>query len=65
MTDHYETVKAFLADTLTIDQTAEHFGVKRLTVTRWLKAGKLNGKKIGREWRITKDEIERYHRDRI
>lgn len=63
--DHFETVEAFMADTLTINETAEHFGVTRLTVTRWIKSGKLNGKKIGREWRITKDEIERYHRDRV
>jgi excisionase family DNA binding protein len=65
MSDHFETVKAFMAETLTIDQTAEHFNVSRLTVTRWLKSGKLKGDKIGRDWRITKDEIERYHRDRV
>lgn len=61
----FETVKAFMADTMTIDQTAAHFRVSRLTVTRWLKSGKLNGEKIGRDWRITKDEIERFHRDRV
>ena len=54
-----------MAETLTIDQTAEHFNVSRLTVTRWLKSGKLKGEKIGRDWRITKDEVERYHRDRV
>lgn len=60
--DHFETVEAFMADTLTINETAEHFGVTRLTVTRWIKSGKLEARKICGEWRIKKETIKRFHR---
>ena len=60
--DHFETVEAFMADTLTINETAVHFGVTRLTVTRWIKSGKLEARKICGEWRIKKETIKGFHR---
>lgn len=62
MKDHYETVRAFLAESLTMDQVAEHFGVTRLTVKNWLRDGKIKGHKFGRDWVIHREEIDRYHR---
>lgn len=51
-----------MADTLSINETAVHFGVTRLTVTRWIKSGKLEARKICGEWRIKKETIKRFHR---
>jgi putative resolvase len=45
-------------------EAAELFGVRRLTVIRWIEAGRLKATKYGRQWRITAAEIERRKRER-
>lgn len=45
-------------------EAAAAFGVRRLTVYRWIHAGKLHAARIGRQWRITAAEIERRKRER-
>ena len=40
-------------------EAAELFGVCRLTIIRWIEAGKIKAMKAGRQWRITAAEIER------
>ena len=42
-----------------IDQVAEMLRLCRITVFRYIKSGKINAIKIGREWRIKQDEIDR------
>lgn len=32
--------------------------VERLTVYRWIKSGKLKGKRAGRKWLFTREDIE-------
>lgn len=32
--------------------------VERKTVYRWIKSGKLKGKKAGRKWLFTREEVE-------
>ena len=43
---------------LTVDQVANLLKMKPTTIRTWLKEGKLNGVKVGREWRVTKDELK-------
>lgn len=49
---------------LTLEQTAEYFGVHTRTVMRWLKNGSIKGYKLGKGrtalLRIPKDEVERF-----
>jgi len=49
---------------LTIEQTAEYFGVHPRTIMRWLKQGSLKGYKLGKGrtalLRIPKSEIKKF-----
>lgn len=45
-------------------EAAAIFGVRRLTVIRWIEAGQLKAAKIGGQWRITAAEIERRKQER-
>lgn len=44
----------------TVQDVMELFGVKRLTVYRWIDSGKLKAIKTpgGRQWRIPKDAVQ-------
>ena len=46
-----------------IDQVAEMLRLCRITVFRYIKSGKIKAIKIGREWRIKQDEIDRIMRE--
>ena len=45
-------------------EAAALFGVRRLTVIRWIDTGKLKAAKVGGQWRITAAEIERRRQER-
>jgi excisionase family DNA binding protein len=45
---------------LSIKETAEFFSVSEKTVRRWIDTGQLAAHRLGRQWRITPDEIERF-----
>jgi excisionase family DNA binding protein len=45
---------------LSIEEAAEFFSVNQKTVRRWIAAGQLVAYKLGRQWRIPPDEIERF-----
>ncbi len=45
---------------LTIDEVAALLKVGRITVYRWIRAGKLEGVKAGRVWRVRRDSLERF-----
>jgi|GEM_PF-3255123 len=40
-------------------EAAKRLGVTRMTVLRWIRAGKIRAYKIGREYRIPESEIKR------
>lgn len=42
------------------EDLAEKLGVNIMTIYRYIKAGKLRAHKIGKEFRIPKDEFERF-----
>lgn len=43
----------------TAEEVAALAGVHVVTVWRWLRSGKINGKKFGRSWRIHIDELKK------
>ena len=47
---------------LTVEDTAEELQLNVQTVRKWLRQGRLPGRKIGREWRISRQELEDYLR---
>ncbi|NJE06942.1 IS607 family transposase [Thermococcus sp. M39] len=40
-------------------EVAELLNYNKTTIIRWIKAGKIKGQKIGRDWRIPEDEVKR------
>ena len=44
----------------TAEDLAEKLGVNIMTIYSYIKAGKLKAHKIGKEFRIAKDEFERF-----
>lgn len=48
----------------TVDEVTAIFGVTRLTVYRWINAGKIEALKIGRYWRFFETAIERMKQSR-
>jgi excisionase family DNA binding protein len=42
----------------TVEETAELLGVTVYTIRRWLKDGKLSGKRVGKFWRISKESVK-------
>lgn len=45
---------------LSIAQTAEICLVSEKTVRRWIKRGELVGHRLGRQWRITRNDLETF-----
>lgn len=45
---------------LTVDDAAAALQLNRQTVAKWLRQGKLPGRKIGREWRISRKALENF-----
>ncbi len=45
---------------LTPHQVAERFQVNERTVTVWLREGHLRGFKVGKEWRISPDDLQAF-----
>ncbi len=48
--DEYYTTRE-VAQMLKLDET---------TILKWLRAGKLRGKKLGKQWRISKDDFKEF-----
>ncbi|MCL4370664.1 MAG: helix-turn-helix domain-containing protein [Chloroflexi bacterium] len=44
---------------LTIEEIASYLRVCRRTAWRWCKSGKLPAFKLGHEWRVSRQELER------
>lgn len=45
---------------LTLDQAAKFLSTSRATLYRWLREDKVQGMKIGRQWRFETEELERF-----
>ena len=45
---------------LTIGDVAEHLGVSTKTVRRMMEGGELHAHKVGRQWRITEEDLRLY-----
>ena len=49
---------------LTIKQTAKHMQVSTKTIRRWIKSGDLVAHRFGRQWRISKTDLQTFIRMR-
>ena len=47
---------------LSVDQIADHLGIKRDTVYRWIDERQMPGHKIGRLWKFNKQEVDEWVR---
>jgi excisionase family DNA binding protein len=45
-------------DLLSVEDVARYFGVGQMTVYRWCKEGRLRCIKLGKQWRIRREELE-------
>lgn len=45
---------------LSMDQAADYLSTSRATLYRWLREGRLQGMKVGRQWRFESSELERF-----
>ena len=53
-----------MTEYLKVDTVASIFDVTQYTVRDWLKTGKLKGvKSPGGQWRVTRDEVERFAKE--
>lgn len=43
---------------LTTEEIAQMLKVKVITVERWLAGGKMRGRKVGRRWLVTHEELK-------
>jgi len=55
-----ETTEADQHDLLTMPEAIDRLKTTRATFYRWLKAGKIQGVKVGRQWRFAREQIERF-----
>ena len=50
---------------LTLQEAAASLGVAASTLRVQIRKGKLRAKKIGRDWTVTPQEVERYRRENL
>ena len=49
-------------DLLTAQEVADYLGLHLVTVRDMLRTGKLPGRKVGREWRVLRSELDAWLR---
>jgi excisionase family DNA binding protein len=47
---------------LSVDEIADHLGIKRDTVYKWISERQMPGHKIGRLWKFNKQEVDKWVR---
>ncbi len=52
-------------DFYTPRQLAQRLQVREQAITKWLRAGKIKGIRVGYDWRISSEEYERVQREGI
>lgn len=45
---------------LSVDEIADHLGIKRDTVYKWISERKMPGHKIGRLWKFDRKEVDKW-----
>ena len=48
---------------LSMDEIGEYLGVKRDTISKWIKDKNMPAVKIGRSWKFKKDEVDEWVRN--
>jgi excisionase family DNA binding protein len=48
-----------ITDFITTTEAAKRLGTTRQTLAGWLRSGRVRGIKIGKEWRIHREDFER------
>lgn len=48
----------------TCEQVADRYGVKVITVWDWIRKKKLNAIKLGREYRVTEEDLIQFEEER-
>ena len=51
-----------MAELYTCREVATYYRVKTLTVWEWIRKGKLPAIKLGKEYRISKEDMEKFER---
>ena len=54
-----------MSDMYTCAQVAERYGVKKITVWDWIRKKKLPAIRIGRDYRIRREDVEQFERVRM
>ncbi len=49
-----------MSEFFTPQEVADQLKVKRRTVTDWIRQGQLTGVRVGRNWRIKKEDLETF-----
>jgi|GEM_PF-1049424 excisionase family DNA binding protein len=49
-----------MRDVLTVDEIADYLRVSRATICRWCGTGRLPAFKIGKSWRVQRNDLEGY-----
>ncbi len=44
----------------TLKELEESLGITRRTIYNWIKAGKLQAIKVGKEWRVTEEQLQEF-----
>jgi len=57
---YHKTMQKGEKEFYTAHELAEKLGLNVMTIYRYIKAGKLKAHKIGKEFRISKNEFERF-----
>ena len=53
-----------MARLFTCNEVAERYRVKVITVWDWIRSGKLSAVKLGRDYRISEDDLHKFETDR-
>ena len=53
-----------MARLFTCNEVAERYRVKVITVWDWIRSGKLSAVKLGRDYRISEDDLQKFETDR-
>ena len=55
---------SILSKMYTCEQVADRYGVKVITVWDWIRKKKLNAIKLGREYRVTEEDLIQFEEER-
>jgi excisionase family DNA binding protein len=61
---HNEVFDDIRRSPFTLKETAEYLNVAEITIRRWIKAGKLKFKRIGRNFVFNPDELKTFKKNR-